>query len=308
MLTFSHFASDSRCRLVRAGEGLFGERVVVTLRRLWLLVRVGLAGLAFLGFWVGGILLVAIALPLTRLRHLRAPALERAAACQRWVQLSFTFLHDYMRWCGLLHFQPRTVDRATPGPRFVMVANHPTLVDVAALAAVYGRLTCAAKSVLFRSPVVGHVLRWSAYLDGGDGGPFSGASVVQQALDRLRGDMPVLVFPEGTRSPLDGLHPFKRGAFEIACRADVPIFPILIRCNPAALGKGRPWYDIPSRTAMFTVTPLPPMNPRDFDHDAPKMAARCEALFRRQLGLITAETDTPEAPGPQDQALENVGP
>jgi hypothetical protein len=38
------------------------------------------------------------------------------------------------------------------------------------------------------------------------------------------------------------------------------------------------------------------------------MAARCEALFRSQLGLITAEIDTPEAPGPQDHALENVGP
>ena len=27
VLTFGHFASDSRCRLVRAGEGLFGEWV-----------------------------------------------------------------------------------------------------------------------------------------------------------------------------------------------------------------------------------------------------------------------------------------
>jgi len=276
-------------------------------RRLWLLIRVGLAGLAFLGFWVGGALLVLLAFPASRLRHLRATPRQRAISCQRWVQRAFTLLHDWMRWCGLLHFQPRTADATTPGPRFVMVANHPTLVDVAALTAVYGRLSCAAKSILFRTPVVGQILRGCAYLDGGNGGAFAGGSVIAQALERLQDDMPVLVFPEGTRSPLDGLHPFKRGAFEIACRADVPLFPLLIRCDPPALGKGRPWYDIPSSTAFLTVTPLPEMNPRDFDRDAARMAAHCEAMYRHELGLRPAPTAaTPVAPA-TPIPLQNVG-
>src|SRR5579872_3148483 len=133
-----------------------------------------MAGLAFLGFWLGGALLVLTAFPLARLclGLQRASAVERTAACQRWVQRAFTLLHDYMRWCGLLHFQPRAVDAWTPGPRFVMVANHPTLVDVGALSAVYGRVTCAAKSILFRTPVVGQILRNCGYLDGGAGGAF----------------------------------------------------------------------------------------------------------------------------------------
>ncbi|HEX3694678.1 MAG TPA: lysophospholipid acyltransferase family protein [Polyangia bacterium] len=277
------------------------------MRRLWLLIRVGLAGLAFLGFWVGGALLVLLAFPASRLRHPGANPRQRAAACQRWVQRAFTLLHDYMRWCGLLHFQPRTADPSTPGPRFVMVANHPTLVDVAALTAVYGRVACAAKSILFRTPVVGSILRGCAYLDGGNGGAFSGASVVNQALQRLADDIPVLVFPEGTRSPLFGLHPFKRGAFEIACRADVPLLPILIRCDPPALGKGRPWYDIPSSTAFLTATPLPPMNPRDFDRDASRMAAHCEAMYRRLLDLRPIEPSRSQAAVATPAPLKNVG-
>lgn len=267
-----------------------------------------MTGLAFLGFWIGALGLVLFAFPWARWRTRRAPPTERAAACQAWVRRAFTALHDFMRVCGLLHFQPRAADARTPGRRFVLVANHPTLVDVAALSAVYGRFTCAAKAALFRAPVVGSILRACGYLDGGDGAAFAGAAVVAQALDRLAGDMPVLVFPEGTRSPEGGLHPFKRGAFEIACRADVPVLAVLIRCQPSALSKGRPWYDIPWSTAYFTVTPLAEMNPRNFDRDATRMAAQCEALYRRHLGLAAAEsTPAPAAPAPPP-ARQNVGP
>jgi 1-acyl-sn-glycerol-3-phosphate acyltransferase len=261
-------------------------------RRIYLLGRVGLAGLAFLSFWVGGLVVVAVCVPLARLRHWREPPMARAAACQRWIQRAFVLLHAYMRVCGLLHFDPRATDRRSPGPRFVMVANHPTLVDVTAIAATFGRVTCIAKTALFRTPIVGTILRACAYLDGGSGDAFAGGRVVGQALDRLAQEMPVLIFPEGTRSPEGGLRPFKRGAFEIACRAGVPVLPLLIRCEPPALGKGRPWYDIPPRTAYLTVTPLPTLHPGAFAGDAARMTRACEATYRQALNLPTEPLQT----------------
>jgi 1-acyl-sn-glycerol-3-phosphate acyltransferase len=263
------------------------------LRQVYLLGRIGLAGLAFLSFWVGGVLIGVVVFPLTHWRHRRASAMEQAVACQRWVQRSFVMLHAYMRGCGLLHFQPRMVDASVPGTRFVMVANHPTLVDVAALAAVFGRITCIAKRPLFRTPILGAILRSCGYIDGGNGDALSGAVVVSRALELLDMEMPVLVFPEGTRSPAGGLGRLKRGAFEIACRANVPLLPVVIRCEPAALSKSHAWYQIPPRTAFFTVTRLPPMFPDDFQRDAARMAAGCEASFREQLNL------PPKEPTPQ---------
>ena len=248
-------------------------------------VRVALTAVAFLSFWGGSFVVAAIAFPIARWRARRAPAIERAAACQRTLQRAFTLFHDYMRVVGLIDFDPRRFDRATPGAKFVMIANHPTLVDFTAIAAIYGRIACVAKTPLFRTPVVGRVLRQVAYLDSGSGDKFSGAVMVGQALDRLAQSMPVLVFPEGTRSPTDGLRPFLRGAFEIACRANVPIVPLLVRCTPPALGKGRPWYDIPDRTASLTVTPLPAISPGDWRGDAGAMARACEERYRRQLGV-----------------------
>lgn len=101
----------------------------------------------------------------------------------------------------------------------------------------------------------------------------------------MREGMPLLIFPEGTRSPTDGLHPFKQGACEIACRGNVPVVPVLLRCTPPALERGRPWYDIPRRKANFTMQVLPALRPADFGSDAAVMTSACEDLFRRELGL-----------------------
>jgi 1-acyl-sn-glycerol-3-phosphate acyltransferase len=269
-----------------------GRGKLTVVRRLFQFVRIALAGSAFLGSWIGAAILAVIVFPLSRLRHRREPAIEQAAACQGWMRRAFVLVFDYMRVCGLVHFNPRGVDTSTPGPRFVMVANHPTLIDVAALAAVFGRIVCVAKPLLFRVPFLGQILRACVYLEGGETEGLAAGMVVKQALDRLRRGMPMLVFPEGTRSPAGGLRPFRRGAFEIACRANVPVVPILIRCEPPMLGKGTPWYDVPSQTAVLTVTRLPPMYPAAFGGNAGAMTEACEEIFRQHLGLTTAAMRT----------------
>jgi 1-acyl-sn-glycerol-3-phosphate acyltransferase len=248
-------------------------------------IRVGLAGLAFLGFSIGAALIAVLAMPWWWLLHVRQPRFRRAGACQWWIKAGCTLLHDYMRWCRLINFNPRLVDRTVPAGGFVIVANHPTLVDQCALSAVFGRIICVAKPLLFRVPFVGRILRACNYLKGGESEGLAGGVVVNQALDRIAQSMPLLVFPEGTRSPRGGLRPFRRGPFEIACRANVPVVPILIRCEPLVLGKGMPWYDISLRTAILTVTRLPVMNPAAFGGDAGSLTEACEATFRRHLGL-----------------------
>ena len=42
---------------------------------------------------------------------------------------------------------------------FVLIANHPTLIDVVILSSLYPRLCCVAKPALFRNPLVGPLLR-----------------------------------------------------------------------------------------------------------------------------------------------------
>jgi 1-acyl-sn-glycerol-3-phosphate acyltransferase len=241
-----------------------------------------LVGACFVFFWFGGAVLSWVILSFTRWRRRAAPPLDRIRACQDVVSRGFVWFTDAMRVLRLVHFDSRTVPRTLPDGPFVMVANHPTLIDVTALIATWPRLCCVAKSPLFRSPMVGRLLRHSGHIQGGDAGAMDGAAVMQQALDRLASGLPVLIFPEGTRSPPGGLHGFKRGALEIACRANVPVVPVFITCDPPTLMKGVPWYALPKTTSRYDLWPLPPV-PVDTFASSRAATTYFQDLFRRRL-------------------------
>ncbi len=92
-----------------------------------------------------------------------------------------------------------------------------------------------------------------------------------------------MVFPEGTRSPLGGLRPFQRGAFEIACRGCVPVVPFLIRCQPVILNRAVPLRQAFSTTSIYTVERLPELHPADWQGDAGRMAEEARARFLKLL-------------------------
>jgi 1-acyl-sn-glycerol-3-phosphate acyltransferase len=166
-----------------------------------------------------------------------------------------------------------------------MIANHPTLVDVTALVATHPNMVIVVKRAMYRSPLLGRLLRYCGHIDAGDGGVFSGVAVMARALERLDDGISVLIFPEGTRSPERGLGRFQAGAFQIATRAQVPVVPVVITCEPPMLMRGQPWYSVPARTAEMRVTQLPsiPLN----GDDPGLQAERIRDLFAERV-LATA--------------------
>jgi 1-acyl-sn-glycerol-3-phosphate acyltransferase len=182
------------------------------------------------------------------------------------------------------------MERSAP---LVVVANHPTLVDVTAVLARFDGLCCVVKAGLIRNVFVGRLLRMCGHIDGGDGGAMSGAAVMQEALRRLEAGISVLVFPEGTRSPPGGLNAFRRGAFEIASRAGVRVRPLVLTCNPPALSKGVPFWRQPERMARLRIQPTPAIDVRD----ARAVCGAVEASYRQRLGI--APQDPVGAPPPR---------
>lgn len=219
-------------------------------------LRVALAAGAFVGFGLGGALLSWIVLPAVSIDRDRP---RRQRRCRRLVQASFVLFHDYMRLCGLVAYDPRRAPRTLPDAPFVLVTNHPTLVDVTALIAAYGQLCVVAKGTLFRNPLIGPLLRLCGHIDGGQSGFGTPVHVVDQAIERLRQGQCVLMFPEGTRSPGRGLKRFRAGAFNAAFAACVPVVPAAIAAHPPGLKKGQAWYDIPEAAIAWTVEPLEPL-------------------------------------------------
>lgn len=252
-------------------------------------LRFLLTALAFFGFAVGGLLLSLVLIPLLRL----APG-DRAAygrRCRWLTQQSYRLFHAYMRAGRLVDYRPDALHLDLPAGGCVLIANHPTLIDVTAILAAVGEAACVVKHAHFQGPLH-FLMRGNWHIDGGDGGPTSGAAVVLQAVERLRTGLPVLIFPEGTRSPEGGLNRFQRGAFEIARRAQVPVVPLRVTCDPPILAKEAPWYRVPVPAARLRIEQLPTQWPDQAPDSTKTWAADCEAMYRQRL----------PAPSPHPQA------
>jgi 1-acyl-sn-glycerol-3-phosphate acyltransferase len=134
-----------------------------------------------------------------------------------------------------------------PGPRLV-VANHPTLIDVIAIIACMPQADCVVKGAHWRNPLMRAIVRGADYIPNTDGD-----GLVSTCVERLREGRSLLLFPEGTRSPEGRLGAFHRGAAHIALRSGCDVLPVTIRCDPPAFTKGARWHDVPDRIIELTV-------------------------------------------------------
>lgn len=181
----------------------------------------------------------------------------------QWVMsAAFGTMHKVLRWMGIFHFDPREVEGEFPTEPCVLVANHPTLVDISALLATQRNLVFPVKSSMFRTFWARPLLEAADHFEASVSDPFSVGKVVDQGVERLAQGYRVLIFPEGTRSPVGGLHPFGRTAFEIAVRQNVPIVPVVISCKPHWLSRECSFFNPPSGLARLQIRVLDPIHPK----------------------------------------------
>ena len=271
-------AEQSFSSAAHADRNGWGERVVSVVRGL------GVA-CAFAYFWTGGFVLAWLVLPVITL--LERDPLARRRRMQRVVAAIWRNFHRGLENTGLFRYR-YTGGEPPEGPA-VFIANHPSLLDVTAIICRMPHVCCVVKSSLVESPLVGRLLRSCGHVDAGEGDLMSGAIVLEQLRQRIAEGFPVLVFPEGTRSPKGGLHRMRRGAFDVAQRCQVPLVPLFLRCDPPALGKG---------TRLREHPPLPTLTIHidpalDMSVHKPRSACReLEADFRRRLGLAQSQGET----------------
>jgi 1-acyl-sn-glycerol-3-phosphate acyltransferase len=141
-------------------------------------------------------------------------------------------------------------------------------------------LRCVTKPLYAAHPLFGRLLRASGFLASS-----AGKSVLEQAREALEQQFDVLVFPEGTRSPIGDIYPFHRGAFEIAKRADVSIVPLFVTCDPPTLRKGQSMFALPAVLAKHAVTILPPLDSSDYA-TAAELRAAVELRYRDALAML----------------------
>jgi putative phosphoserine phosphatase/1-acylglycerol-3-phosphate O-acyltransferase len=137
----------------------------------------------------------------------------------------------------------------------IFVFNHQSLLDSMVLAHLLREdVVAMCKKEMADTPIIGHLLRQTdtIFVDRDESDQ---REVLQRALEVLKSGRSLVIAPEGSRSTLGDIQPFKHGAFFLARKAGVPIVPIVLHNVKDALPNGG-WL---IRPATIRVTVLPPI-------------------------------------------------
>ena len=264
-----------------ADSGRAGELA----RRLARLSRAARTGIAFATFGLAGILFALCVAPV--LRCLPGSAREREFRGQRLVHHWFRFFVRFMQGLGLHSVRIEGAERLRE-PGQLVVANHPTLLDVVLLVAQMPQADCVVKRAAWSNPFMRWVVQAAGYVpnDLGEG-------LIEACATRLAAGRTLLLFPEGTRSPERGLGPFQRGTAHVALRAGRPILPVFIHCDPPTLMRGQPWYDVPERRFAYRIEVGEPIGPVQGSGGgrgaaARRLSAALRAFYQQRLAAVGA--------------------
>jgi len=266
--------------------------------------RILISGSAFLFFFVGAALISWVMIPLLSLSF--DPEVRR----RRHLWMTGFATRGFVRYMTMttmieIHWPPLAPD--FPKGAYVMIANHPTLIDTTIVMSRFPELSTVAGGKWFNRPGLGNMVRAAGWVAAPGRDDKNAPSALEGMLKALRAGTPMLVFPEGTRSDQDRLLRFRRGAVEAALQAGVPIVPIYINVNQPMLMRGQPWYDVHQGVGVYTIEFWPTIETagRDLDGRAlnQELMARYKARFSRMLaerqapkGALTASSSASSSP------------
>jgi len=252
-------------------------------RRETYLWRIVATGICFVVFGLGGLLIGLVVFPLLLLL-VRDPAARRRRA-RMGVHLAFSAFSRMMQALGGITYEFRGRERlGRPGQ--LIVANHPTLIDVVLIIA-HTPACCVVKAAMFRNPFTRQVVSAAGYVSNS---PTD--AMIEGAAAALRAGDAVVMFPEGTRTRPGLPREFHRGAASVACQVATLLTPVYIEVQPGLLAKNEPWYRVPARKPHFVLRVGPDVDLDAFRRLPPPKASRAlNDWLREHYAEVLGDTD-----------------
>ncbi len=235
--------------------------------------------LVYLFFVLGASVLITVVFP-TILLFIHP---ERRSSVMMRKATSMTFM--IMRWCMVLLGLVRVVIGKDDRLRLknlsssIIVANHPSLIDVTLLISYMPQADCIVNAKLFERPIVRHVVRRLFVPNSID---FS--IMVEACGNSLAEGNCLVIFPEGTRTKPGREPAIKKGSARISLKTGYPVIPVRIEANDMrGLRKGDPFYRINRNGRYeFTLTVGNLIDPRGYAAEQAPVAAKkmTQDIFR----------------------------
>jgi 1-acyl-sn-glycerol-3-phosphate acyltransferase len=240
-------------------------------------------GLSFAVFGLAGLIMGLMLFPMMFVFIRDAGA--RQVAARNLVGGSFSAFIWLMKSLGVLSYRIQGAENVCSSRNQLIIANHPTLIDVVFLVSLFPQANCVIKVAVTKNLFMRSTVAAANYIS---------YSEPQELLDScirsLESGGSLILFPEGTRSIRRQPLKFKQDAATVAIGSGAEILPIVIQCTPPTLVKHEPWYKIPPSRPFFSIQILTPISLEELvpsDHN-PRQARRALnktflALFARKL-------------------------
>lgn len=191
------------------------------------------------------------------------------------IMAGFRHVVALMRASGIMRCDLSALDALRDRGPLVIAPNHPSQLDVMLVISRLPHVVCTAKARLLNNPLFGASARLAGYIRND-----APVHLVREGVRQLRAGRQLLIFPEGTRSGVGGVDPFKDGFALIAQQAGVPVQTVFIDTNSRFLAKGWPWLRMPDFPLTYRVRLGPVLEVTGDRHD---FVAALYRSYRREL-------------------------
>ncbi|MDA1044420.1 MAG: lysophospholipid acyltransferase family protein [Verrucomicrobia bacterium] len=237
--------------------------------RRW--TRTAGSAVSFLGFGLVGMLLSLFWVPVLYVLPGGRRVRERRAL--RAVHRGFQTLLWAFGVLRLVRIANADLDHYASSAPGVIIANHPTYIDIVVLLAKCPGAVCIVKNSVWNNPCMGPLVNAAGFLPNRDASSF-----LEKASQAIAEGKSVIIFPEGTRSHVDAIQPFQRGAVQLALRTKARILPILITWSPPTLQRGCPWHRMADRTCNVELKTMPSISIVEQMHQNESLQAAARRL------------------------------
>lgn len=131
----------------------------------------------------------------------------------------------------------------------VIVASHPSLIDIVLLIGLIPNSLCLAKKDLLKNPVMYKIVKCLYIINDIDLDEFK-----EETKNALKNDFNIIIFPTGTRTLPNEEIKLHKGAAQIAIDANVDLVTISINSDYTLLRKNHFPLDCGIKPAMFKIT------------------------------------------------------
>lgn len=218
------------------------QKIIRKLSYAW---RLFATGFSFFSFGLIGLLLRFLVFPM--LSVLPGNRLQRISRGQRVVHYGSYLFIGLMHRLGLMTYEIKGLEKLNR-PGQLIIANHPTLIDILFLLSRIKQANCIVKESLYHNPFMRGPILNAGYISNG-----YPKKMIAECVEWLQSGGTMIIFPEGTRSVPGKPCRFQRGAATIALQANKIVTPVTLSCYPSTLTKAEPWYQIPCRRFHLTM-------------------------------------------------------